>query len=212
MALTAIRPAGKMRGRAHSWRREADDGHWYVVKLRNNPRHRPITGEQSWSASTLRTDLKIRRAPRRPFSGAGRDFLAASLDVHLALGTRALPVEAGWQFGARYPGDPVRNAVYDFLPDTLLGQVSTSKIFAPSSLSSGPARPTAARVSSRALWSGTWDRQRSPVSWRVIDHGFAWNGPNWDFPDSLLPGLTLAARCMTAFVLSMISSRGSARS
>jgi hypothetical protein len=40
-----------------------------------------------------------------------------------ARGARAIPVEAGWQFGSRYPRDPARTAVYDFLPDALLSQV-----------------------------------------------------------------------------------------
>ena len=34
-----------------------------------------------------------------------------------------MPVSTGWQFGSRYPGDPSRMAVYDFVPDTLLHQV-----------------------------------------------------------------------------------------
>ncbi len=42
MPLTAVRHVRKMRGGAQAHLLEADDGHWYVVKFRNNPQHRRI--------------------------------------------------------------------------------------------------------------------------------------------------------------------------
>ena len=40
-----------------------------------------------------------------------------------------MEVEPGWHFGSRYPGDPARTAVYDFLPDALLRQVANLEDF-----------------------------------------------------------------------------------
>ena len=42
MPLTAVRHVRKMRGGAQAHLLEADDGHWYVVKFRNNPQHRRV--------------------------------------------------------------------------------------------------------------------------------------------------------------------------
>ena len=103
-----------------------------------------------------------------------------------------MAVEPGWQFGSQYPGDPARIAVYDFLPDALLSQVANLEDF-------------------RAIlvldkWTGNADgRQcvfyramvrrpdsaggRASFVARMIDHGYAFNGPNWDFPESAVQGL-----------------------
>ena len=43
--------------------------------------------------------------------------------MHFQLGHGRQSVEPGWHFGSRFPGNPERLAVYDFLPDTLLDQV-----------------------------------------------------------------------------------------
>ena len=40
-----------------------------------------------------------------------------------------LPVEPGWHFGSRHPGNPDTLAIYDFIPDALLAQVANSEQF-----------------------------------------------------------------------------------
>ena len=91
----------------------------YVVKFRNNPQHRRILINELLSSVLLDYLRNLRSrdsAPPRRLV----EFLAGHPDVHLTLGTRRIEVEPGWQFGSRYPGDPARTAVYDFLPDALL--------------------------------------------------------------------------------------------
>ena len=190
MPLTAVRHVRKMRGGAQAHLLEADDGNWYVVKFRNNPQHRRILVNESLAATFL-DYLKI-AVPETALIHVTPQFLDANPEVHLSLGTRHVPVEPGWQFGSRYPGDPGRIAVYDFLPDPLLPQVVNLADF-------------------RAIlvfdkWTGNADgRQcvfyralvrreehaggRPGFVARMIDHGFAFNGPHWDFPDSPLQGL-----------------------
>jgi len=192
MPITAIRHVRKMRGGAQSHLLEADNGCWYVVKFRNNPQHRRVLVNERLSAVLLGY-LKI-AAPETALIQVSAGFLESNPEIHLTLGTRQLPVEPGWHFGSQYPGDPARMAVYDFLPDILLAQVANLEDF-------------------RAIlvfdkWVGNADgrqsifyralvRQAEPAAEaarpgfvaRMIDHGFAFNGPHWDFPDGPLQGL-----------------------
>jgi hypothetical protein len=189
MPLTAIRPVRKMRGGAQSWLMEADDGHWYVVKFRNNPQHRRILVNELL-ASTLLKYLKI-AAPETALVRVGEEFLAAHPEVHFSLGTRSVPVEPGWHFGSRYPGDPARIAVYDFLPDALLSQVVNLEDFRAILVFDKWVGNADGRQSVfyRAMVRGAGPGGKPGFVARMIDHGFAWNGPNWDFPDSPLQGL-----------------------
>jgi hypothetical protein len=189
MPLTATRPVRKMRGGAQSWLLEADDGHWYVVKFRNNPQHRRILVNELL-ASTLLGYLKI-AVPETALVQVGEDFLARHGEVHLSLGTRRIDVEPGWHFGSRYPGDPTRIAVYDFLPDALLGQVVNLEDFRAILVFDKWVANADGRQSIfyRALVRGA-DRPGKPgFVARMIDHGFALDGPNWNFADLPLQGL-----------------------
>ncbi len=191
MPLTAVRHVRRMRGGAQSHLLEADDGCWYVVKFRNNPQHPRILVNELIS-SVLLSYLKI-ASPETALIQLSPEFLEANPQIHLQLGARSLAVEPGWHFGSRYPGDPARLAVYDFLPDALLPQVVNLADF-------------------RAIlvfdkWVGNADGRQS-VFYRamvrkseraagakagfvaqMIDHGFAFNGPHWEFNDSALQGL-----------------------
>src|SRR5215208_315216 len=104
MPLTAIRHIRKMRGGAQSHLLEADDGHAYVVKFRNNPQHRRILINELL-ASVLLDYLKI-STPEVALLHVTDSFLAANPEVHLTLGSRRLEVDPGWHFGSRFPGDP----------------------------------------------------------------------------------------------------------
>ena len=53
MPLTAVRHIRKMRGGAQAHLLEADDGHWYVVKFRNNPQHRRVLVNELLAATLL---------------------------------------------------------------------------------------------------------------------------------------------------------------
>jgi hypothetical protein len=190
MPLTAVRHVRKMRGGAQAHLLEADDGHFYVVKFRNNPQHRRVLVNEL-VCSTLLDYLKI-AAPKTAMIQVGEDFLGANPECFIQLGTRRVEIEPGWQFGSQYPGNPDHTAVYDFVPDNLLPKVANLEDF-------------------RAIlvldkWVGNADgRQsvfframvreshspggRAGFVVRMIDHGYAFNGPNWDFPESPLQGL-----------------------
>src|ERR1041384_4483909 len=99
MPLTAVRHIRKMRGGAQSHLLQADDGHWYVVKFRNNPQHRRILINELLSSVFL-DYLKI-AAPETALLHVNAAFLAANPEVYLTLGTRRLEVATGWHFGSR---------------------------------------------------------------------------------------------------------------
>jgi hypothetical protein len=194
MPLTAIRHVRKMRGGAQSHLLEADDGHWYVVKFRNNPQHwRVLVNELLCGA--LLDYLKI-ASPETALIRVSEEFLAAHPDVYLKLGSRQIPVEPGWQFGSRYPGDPGRMAVYDFLPEALLSQIANLEDFKAILVFDKWVGNTDGRqaVFYRALVrreasDEAGGEARPGFVARMIDHGFAFNGPGWDFSDSPMHGL-----------------------
>jgi hypothetical protein len=188
MPLTAVGHVRKMRGGAQAHLLVADDGRWYVVKFRNNPQHRRILINELLSAAFL-DYLKI-SAPETALIQVSPAFLSAHPDVHLSLGSRSIAVEPGWHFGSRYPGDPARTAVYDFLPDALLPQVVNIEDFRAILVFDKWVANADGRQSVfyRAMVR-SGEAGRPGFVARMIDHGFAFNGPNWDFPDSALQGL-----------------------
>lgn len=186
MPLTAVRHVRKMRGGAQSHLLEADDGNWYVVKFRNNPQHRRVLVNELLSAVFLE-HLRI-TVPETALIEVSSGFLAENPEVHMTLGSQAVPVEPGWHFGSRYPDDPARIAVYDFLPDALLSQVLNLHDFRGILVFDKWAGNADGRQSIfyRARVRGAG---RAGFIARMIDHGYAFNGPHWDFPEAPLQGL-----------------------
>jgi HipA-like protein len=193
MPLTAIRHVRKMRGGAQAHLLEADDGHWYVVKFRNNPQHRRILVNELVSGVFLEY-LKI-ATPETALIRVSGAFLEANPDVHLTLGSRRIAVEPGWHFGSRYPGDPGRTAVYDFLPDALLPKVVNLEdfravlVFDKWVANADGRQSVFYRAMVHGNDAGHSEAGRPGFVARMIDNGFAFNGPNWDFPDSAVQGL-----------------------
>lgn len=190
MPVRAVRFVRKMRGGAQAHLLEADDGHFYVVKFKNNPQHRRILINELVCGILLR-HLRI-AAPEIEIVELDAGFLDGYPDIYIQLGSRRVPVERGWHFGSRYPGDPIRIAVYDFLPDLLLDKVANLREFLgvlvfDKWVANADARQCIyyrARV--RDDLSNT---ERTAFVARMMDHGFAFDGPNWRFADSPVAGL-----------------------
>jgi hypothetical protein len=194
MPATARRLIRKMRGGAQAHLIEADDGHFYVVKFRNNPQGRRILVNE-WFGCLMLRYLGIACAEPAIVNIDG-EFLREYPGAAIRLGQQAIPPEPGWHFGSRYPGDPDRLAVYDFIPDALLSKVEN--------LHEYPA------VLAFDKWAGNADARQSvflrarvrdyaPAAHAhplrvgfvtiMIDHGYLFNGPHWDFLDSAPAGM-----------------------
>jgi hypothetical protein len=194
MPIQARRMVRKMRGGAQAHLLEASDGRFYVVKFLGNPQHRRVLTNELVAGIILKY-LQI-SSPETMLIEITRAFLQENPDVFLLSGNRRIEVEPGWHFGSRFPGDPATIAVYDFVPDSLLGQVNNLKDF------------LGCLVFDK--WTGNADgRQsiflRAPLAeWfpeqrihpqklgfltLMIDHGFVFNGPHWEFVDAPAYGL-----------------------
>ena len=194
MPVNAIRLIRKMRGGAQAHLLEADDGHFYVVKFRNNPQHRRVLVNE-WIASTFLQYLQI-ASPETAVVRVSPEFLAANPEVTIALGTRQEAVQPGWHFGSRYPGDPNRVAVYDFVPDALLGRIENRNEFLGILVFD---KWTGNADSRQAIFLRAKLREYVPSfqghALRIgflalmVDHGYIFNGPHWSFADSPLAGL-----------------------
>lgn len=184
----------KMRGGAQAHLIEASDGNHYVVKFQNNPQHRRILINE-WISATFLSYLGLSTPPVAMIR-IKEDFLDANPDVYMQLGSQRFSPNAGWHFGSRFPGDPGRMAVYDFLPDALLGKVENLAEFA--------------GVLAFDKWSGNADARqaiffrarlkernaRGPVMpplvgfiGQMMDNGYVFEGPNWRLTESPVQGL-----------------------
>ncbi len=194
MPLTARRLIRKMRGGAQAHLMEADDGHFYVVKFLNNPQHRRILVNEMVCSVFLRY-LQI-SCPEYAVVQVTPDFLAANPDVCLQLGSRTITPEAGWHFGSRFPGDPDRLAVFEFVPDPLLRGVGNASDFLgvlafDKWVSNADGRQAVFFRARLKQWSASSATHPLKMGFVVamIDHGYAFNGPYWDFPESPVQGL-----------------------
>ena len=195
MPVTARRLIRKMRGGAQAHLMEASDGHSYVVKFHNNPQHRRILINE-WIASTFLHYLGI-AAPEVAMVEVTNAFLAADPDTYIQLGSERRAVTPGWHFGSRFPGDPARTVVYEFLPDTLLDKVENLADFRAvlafdkwmGNADSRQAIFFRARVL-EPLASGRHDTtQRLGFVAQMVDNGYVFEGPHWRLGESAIQGL-----------------------
>ncbi len=193
MPVDARRLIRKMRGGAQAHLIEAADGHCYVVKFSNNPHRRILVNE--WIAAVFLRYLGI-STPEPAIIRVTGLFLEQNPEVGLQLGSSRQPVEPGWHYGSRFPGDPARLVVYDFLPDTLLQQVENRADFLGTlafdqwmgNADSRQAIFFRARVRE---WLPTFEAhpQRLGFVAQMIDQGFVFDGPHWRLHDSPSHGL-----------------------
>src|SRR5579864_3817892 len=124
-ALEQIR---RMRGGAQSHLMRCSDGYYYVVKFQNNPQHRRVLVNE-----LLGTNLARRMGlPTAPVGivEVSEQLIRLTPDLAMELPRQRVPCQAGLQFGSRYPGDPRRLTVHDFLPDEpLRGLYARNRVY-----------------------------------------------------------------------------------
>jgi hypothetical protein len=194
MRANATRLIRKMRGGSQAHLLECDDGHFYVVKFRNNAQHRRILINE-WIASVFLSYLQISTPPAAIVS-LSTAFLEANPDIYIQLGSRHQAVEPGRHFGSRYPGNPSNVMVYDFLPDALLDKVVNAAEFLgvlafDKWMSNTDARQSIFFRAGLRQWSPAASQSppRAGFVAQMMDHGYVFDGPHWTFADSPLQGL-----------------------
>jgi hypothetical protein len=198
--LRAIEQIRRMRGGAQSHLMRCSDDNYYVVKFQNNPQHRRVLVNE-----LLGTRLASRLGlPTAPVSVVEVSENLIRLTPELCIETphARIPCAAGPQFGSRYPGDPRRMTLHDFLPDDKLREVNNLHEFAgmlvfdkwtcntngrQTVFFETPRRAEGAPSGSAGGEStGT---SRDSYHTVMIDQGFCFNAGEWNFPDAPLRGL-----------------------
>src|SRR5450755_298414 len=193
MPVSAMHLVRKMRGGAQAHLLQCDDGHCYVVKFCNNSQHPRILINE-WISSAVLCHLQI-STPRAELVNLSEEFLSHEPDVYIQLGSRRLEVQPGWHFGSRYPGDPSKMMVYDFLPDTMLERVVNKNdllgvLVFDKWAANGDARQAIFCRKEPQQGSVFADTSRDyGFVAHMIDHGYMFGGPYWSFGDSPLQGL-----------------------
>ena len=131
------------------------------------------------------------------------ELITASPNLYIEREGRRETCAPGRHFGSRYPGDPTRTPVYDFVPDVLLRQVINADCFlgmvAFDQWVSNADGRQAVFLRDRA---GNWlyprsgagggrsvDPERRGYIALMIDHGFAFTAHHWTFRDLAHTGL-----------------------
>ncbi|MGH9774892.1 MAG: HipA family kinase [Candidatus Acidiferrales bacterium] len=176
-----------MRGGAQAQLIRCDDGSYYIVKFQNNPQHtRILVNELLGTRLAARLGLPV--APVAVVE-VPQELITKTEDLVIQLGRGRTPCEAGWQFGARYPGDPTQLVVYDFLPDEQLREVENLSDFLGMLVFDKWTCNTNGR---QAIFFR--ERGRSKHEAMMIDQGFCFNAGEWNFPDAPLRGLYVRHR------------------
>jgi len=176
-----------MRGGAQAHLMRCDDGACYVVKFQNNPQHvRVLANEMLGTRLAARLGLPVARVEVVEVTG---ELIALTADLVMQLGVGKAPCRAGRQLGSRYPGDPARLVVHDFLPDDSLREVENLADFAGMLVYDKWTCNTNGR---QAVFFAEPGRSRRQAM--MIDQGFCFNAGEWNFPDAPLRGIYLRHR------------------
>ena len=202
--LRAIEQIRRMRGGAQAHLMRCSDESYYVVKFQNNPQHRRVLVNE-----LLGTRLASRLGlPTAPVSvvDVPEELIRLTTELCIEMPRSRIPCAAGLQFGSRFPVDPRRMALHDFLPDEKLREVNNLHEFAGMLVFDKWTCNTNGRQtvffeaprSARGLSPGTGDdanRESGSAAAEpgyhtvMIDQGFCFNAGEWNFPDAPLRGL-----------------------
>jgi hypothetical protein len=182
--VAIVKVKRRMRGGSQAFLVQGSDGNHYVAKFTNNPQgSRTLINE--WICYRLLKQLNIKTP-----ECCVLEFTAESLDrqsLFFETGSKKIYVEGRRHFGSRMPVDPEKDAIYDFLPLSVMGKISNLADFA------------AIFVADR--WFGQQDQRQAifvrdarcgdKLSFKalMIDHGMSFGGPHWSFVDAARQGL-----------------------
>jgi hypothetical protein len=127
MAVRARQHIKRMRGGANAHLMLAGDDAYYVVKFRNNPQHSRVLVNEL-ICYVLLEYLQL-PSPDWQIVEVPAELVEMSPELVMESGRTVRRCEPGLHFGSRYPVDPLRQAVYDYLPLSLLRVVLNADSF-----------------------------------------------------------------------------------
>jgi hypothetical protein len=200
--LRALEQIRRMRGGAQSQLMRCSDGHYYVVKFQNNPQHRRVLVNEMLG-TRLAARLGLPTTPGAIIE-VPEELIRLTPELTMEMPRSRVPCLHGLQFGSRYPGDPRRLALHDFLPDEQLREVENLHDFAGmlvfdkwtcntngrQTVFFNEMRETSDR-SAAVPGPAVSGNEELPAHYRtlMIDQGFCFNAGEWNFPDAPLRGL-----------------------
>ncbi|MBV8552756.1 MAG: hypothetical protein JOY54_15780 [Acidobacteriaceae bacterium] len=194
MPVRARRLIRKMRGGAQAHLLEGEDGAFYVAKFINNPQHRRILINE-WLAAEFLRYLQI-HVPDTALIELTPEFIAGNTELYFSIGSRREPVAPGIHFGSRMAVHPDRVAIFDFLPDKLLAKIENRVDFLGTLVfdkwvGNADSRQAVFFRARAKAWTPLKGEAPSRIGFfaQMIDHGFSFNGPHWNFQDSPIQGL-----------------------
>jgi hypothetical protein len=194
MPIQARKLIRKMRGGAQAHLLECTDGGFYVVKFVNNPQHRRILINE-WLANSFLRYLQI-HVPETSLVEVTQDFIDSNPELYFLVGPRREPIAPGLHFGSKLAVHPDRVAIFDFLPDKLLGKVENRIDFLGTLVfdkwvGNADSRQAVFFRARAKSWTPIKGDPPNRIGFfaQMIDHGFSFNGPHWQFGDSPLQGL-----------------------
>jgi hypothetical protein len=171
-----------MRGGAQGHLMRCSDGHFYVVKFRNNPQHtRVLANELLGTRLAQQAGLPV---PATEVVEVGEWLVEHTPELNIQLAHNTIQCQAGLQFGSRYVVSPLEGQVFDYLPVEMLDRVRNLETFA--------------GMLAMDKWTGNANG-RQAAFWRklrekkytatFIDQGYCFNAGEWTFPDYPLRGV-----------------------
>ena len=180
--VRAVQEIRALRGETSPHLMRCDDGHLYIVKFKNNPRHvRVLVNELIGTLLTASLGLPC---PPPALVQVDR-HIANDVNGPSSMGSGSSELcQTGLHFGSRYMR-PIRGLVYDYLPIGMLNRISN--------------RCTFAGMLAADKWLGNTDgrqlvlgRFRDDLAYQVlyIDYGRCFNADAWTFADRCEHGST----------------------
>jgi hypothetical protein len=171
-----------MRGGAQGHLMRCSDGHFYVVKFRNNPQHLRVLANEF--LATRLAELVGLPVPTTEVIEVEDWLVRHTPDLSIQLAGNTIPCQAGLQFGSRYVVSPLEGQVFDYLPAEMLDRVRNVETFA--GILTVDKWTGNANGRQAAFWRKSRERKYTAT---FIDQGYCFNAGDWSFPDYPMRGV-----------------------
>jgi hypothetical protein len=158
------------------------DGHFYVVKFRNNPQHLRVLANEF--LATRLAELVGLPVPTPEVIEVEDWLVRHTPELSIQLAGNTIPCQAGLQFGSRYVVSPLEGQVFDYFPAEMLNRVRNLDAFA--GILAIDKWTGNANGRQAAFWRKSREKKYTAT---FIDQGYCFNAGDWSFPDYPMRGV-----------------------